>query len=189
VNRTDEFLAEIKREFPRFRVVPKRGDALSMLIDRALRAVTLGGQSEYLTRYYTVIFHTLYTPEGWEDTDDMDRVITLRHERVHLRQLRRYTAPGMVFLYLLPILPMGLAYGRARIEWEAYTETIRATAELRGLPAARSQALRRHIIKQFTSGAYGWMWPFEAQIERWYDEAMIQIETEFSGLRPDATTI
>ena len=128
--RTDEFLAEIKQEFPRFRVVSKRGDRLSMLIDRVLRVVTFGGQTQYLTHYYTVLFHTLYTPDGWEQTDDLDRVITLRHERVHLRQLRRYSAPGMVFLYLLPFAPLGLAYGRARIEWEAYTETIRATAEI-----------------------------------------------------------
>jgi hypothetical protein len=189
VSLTDDFIAEISREFPRFRVVSKKDDALSKAIDLALRIVTLGHQKHYLTHYYTVIFHTLYTPEGWEQSDDLDRVITLRHERVHLRQLRRYSAPGMVFLYLLPFLPMGLAYGRARIEWEAYTETLRATAELRGLPAARSPHLRKHILKQFTSGSYGWMWPFEAQLSRWYDEAMAQIEREVSGRPPEPTTM
>lgn len=189
MSRTDDFLAEIKLEFPRFRVVDKQGDPLSRAIDLALKLLTFGSQRHYLTHYYTVIFHTLYTPDGWERSDDLDRVITLRHERVHLRQLRRYTAPGMVFLYLVPFFPLGLAYGRARIEWEAYTETLRATAELRGMPAARSLSLRRHIIKQFTSGAYGWMWPFEAQIERWYDEALARIEMEVSGPGPDATTM
>ena len=52
--RTDELLAEIKREFPRFRVVAKRGDRLSGLIDRVLRVVTFGAQKDYLTHYYTV---------------------------------------------------------------------------------------------------------------------------------------
>ena len=186
---TDDFLAEIRREFPRFRVVSKKGSPLSRVIDATLKIVTLGHQREYLTHYYTVIFHTLYTPDGWEESDDIDRVITLRHERVHLRQLRRYTPPGMVFLYLFPFFPLGLAYGRARIEWEAYAETLRATAELRGLPAARSDRLRRHILKQFTSGSYGWMWPFEGQLARWYDEALAQIEREVSARPPEPTTM
>jgi hypothetical protein len=186
VTLTDALIDEIRAEFPEFRVVPKKNDRLSWLIDRLLKVATLGHQDQYLTHYYTVIFHTLYTPEGWETTGDIERVITLRHERVHLRQLRRYTAPGMVFLYLLPFAPLGLAYGRARLEWEAYTETVRATAELRGLAAARSEHLRRHILKQFTSGAYGWMWPFEGQLNRWYDEALGQIEREIAGTSPRA---
>ena len=178
---TDEFIAEIKAEFPSFRVVSKEGDGFSKLIDVALRVITLGGQSEYLTRYYTVIFHTLYVPGGWEATDDVERVITLRHERIHLRQVKRYTRVGMAVLYLVPFFPLGLAYGRARIEWEAYTETIRATAEMRGLDAARSPWLRKHIVEQFVSGAYGWMWPFRGQVNRWYDRALAQIEAEISG--------
>lgn len=177
---TDAFLTEIQQEFPKFRVISKRGNPLSRLIDRALRILTFNHQKYYLTHYYTVIFHTLYTPDGWEQSDDIDRVITLRHERIHLRQLRRYTAPGMVILYLIPFFPLGLAYGRARIEWEAYTETIRATAELRGLSAAQSDHLRKHIVEQFISGAYGWMWPFEQQVNRWYSEALEQIVREFS---------
>ena len=177
---TDRFVEEIRAEFPRFRVVEKRGDAFSRAIDLALKVLTLGGQREYLTHYHTVIANTLYVPYGWADEDDVARVITLRHERVHLRQTRRYGFVGMSLLYLVPIFPLGLAYGRARIEWEAYTESIRATAELRGIAAARSASLRKHIVKQFTSAAYGWMWPFPRQVARWYDEALAKIEAEIS---------
>src|SRR5690606_32061014 len=129
----DAFLAEMRTEFPRFRVVKKSESPLSRAIDVALRVVTLGGQRAYMTRYFTVIGDTLYVPEGWEHTDPIEAVITLRHERVHLRQRRRWTLPGMAFLYLVPILPLGLAWGRARIEWEAYEETVRSeehTSEL-----------------------------------------------------------
>lgn len=178
---TERFLAEIKTEFPSFRVVHKRGNAFSHAIDVALKVVTFGAQREYMTHYHTVIANTLYVPDCWDDEDDVERVCTLRHERVHLRQSRRYGFVGMAFLYLLPFFPIGLAYGRARIEWEAYTETIRATAQLRGMDAARSPRLRNHIVKQFTSGSYGWMWPFRAQIERWYDVALAQIEAEISS--------
>lgn len=172
----EAFLEEIRGEFPRFRLVRKRESRLSKLIDVTLRLLTLGGQREYMSRYHTVIGDTLYVPEAWEMTPDIAKVITLRHERVHLRQRRRYGDIGMTFLYLLPFFPLGLAYGRARIEWEAYTETIRATAEYRGLEAAG--ALREYIVSQFTSGAYGWMWPFRRAVERWFDEALHLVEAE-----------
>ncbi|PKN43792.1 MAG: hypothetical protein CVU63_12090, partial [Deltaproteobacteria bacterium HGW-Deltaproteobacteria-20] len=56
----DALLAEIRSEFPSFRIVPKRGDRLSALIDRILRWVTFGAQHEYMTRYHTVLGNTLY---------------------------------------------------------------------------------------------------------------------------------
>lgn len=173
-----QMLAELLSEFPAFRIVEKRNDALSRLIDVALRTLTLGGQRSYLSHYHTVIGDTLYVPESWPRMENVERVILLRHERVHLRQRRRWTLPGMAFLYLLPILPLGLAYGRARIEWEAYTETLRATAELKGLQAAQDASLRRHIVRRFTGPDYGWMWPFPRMVERWYDRALAEIEAE-----------
>lgn len=172
----EQTIREIAAEFPAFRIVPKRGHALSRAIDVALRVLTLGAQDKYITHYHTVLGNTLYVPDKWETTPDIDRVITLRHERVHLRQRRRYGDVLMAFLYLIPFLPLGLAYGRARIEWEAYAETIRATAELEGFDAAASPALREHIVRQFVSGAYGWMWPFARSVEKWY-------EAELQGIR------
>lgn len=179
----ESLLAEIQAEFPRFRIVPKRGHALSRLIDVALKVLTLGQMREYMTHYHTVIFDTLYVPEGWEETPPLRKTVTLRHERVHLRQRRRYGTIGMILWYGFPILPLGLAWGRARIEWEAYAETIRATAELMGEEAARSPALRAHIVRQFTSASYGWMWPFPRTVNRWYDSALEVIFGEGRGGR------
>ena len=175
---SERFLDEMRREFPLFRITPKRGDALSQAIDLALRIVTLGGQRHYLTRYHTVIGDTLYVPETWADLGDLDRVILLRHERVHLRQRRRYGGALMTFLYLIPFFPLGLAYGRARIEWEAYTETLRATAELRGRAAVQSAELRAQIVGRFIGPDYGWMWPFRSVVEGWYDRVVTELQTE-----------
>ena len=169
---------EMRREFPSFRIVPKRGDALSRLIDGALRILTLGGQRHYLTRYHTVIGDTLYVPETWAKLADLERVILLRHERVHLRQRRRYGGLLMTFLYLIPFLPLGLAYGRARIEWEAYTETLRATAELCGPAALDDRELRDQIVRRFTGPDYGWMWPFRSTVEAWYDQVVRELQME-----------
>ncbi len=174
--RSDALIEEIRREFPRFELVPKAERRLQRAIDVALKIVTVGAQREYLTRYHTVLGDTLYLPTKWSSTPDEARFVTLRHERVHLRQKRRYGFALFALLYLLPILPIGLALGRARLEWEAYAETLRATAEVHGRQAARDPALHDYLVAQFTSGAYGWMWPFPSVIRRWIDETLREIE-------------
>ena len=163
-------LAEIRAEFPSFEIVPKRDSPQQRAIHYALFAVTFGAQRVYLTRYHTVLFGKLYVPDAWDEMTDEARTILLRHERVHLRQRARMGDLVMAFVYLLPIFPLGLAWGRARIEWEAYEETIRATDEILGRDAAR--ALKSEIVRRFTSGDYGWMWPFPRTVERWFDEAI-----------------
>ena len=173
---SDRCIAKIREEFPKFKIVAKATSRLNRAIDVALRVVTLGGQRRYLTHYHTVIGYTLYVPESWAAGSDVDRTILLRHERVHLLQRRRYGMVGMALIYLLPILPLGLAYGRARLEWEAYEETLRATAEHLGLDRARSPALRAQLIERFTGPDYGWMWPFPRVVGRWIDEAIRDIE-------------
>ncbi len=178
LNRSERFIAEIREEFPDFRIVRKGGDPFSRAIDAALKVVTLGGQRHYLTHYHTVIGYTLYVPASWDEGTDIERLILLRHERVHMRQRRRYGMVGMAFLYLVPLFPLGLAYGRARIEWEAYEETLRATAEHLGIEVARSPELRARLVERFTGPDYGWMWPFPKAIGRWIDAAMRDIERE-----------
>ena len=80
----------------------------------------------------------------------------------------------MAFVYLVPILPLGLAWGRARIEWEAYVETIVATAEVYDLDAARR--LEDEIVRRYTGPDYGWMWPFPSAVRRWFGEVIATLE-------------
>lgn len=170
--RLDALLTELRAEFPKFRVVYKRHSSLSRLIDGALRILTLGRMRTFMTVYHTVIGETLYVPDSWDALGDLDKIILLRHERIHLRQKRRLTLLGLALVYLLPWFPIGLAYGRARLEWEAYAETLRATAELLGPGAARDARLRAHIVARFCGPDYGWMWPFPKHVGRWYDEVL-----------------
>lgn len=171
-----EYEAELRKEFPKLRIVYKDRDAFSRLIDRALRVVTLGGQSSYMTKYVTTIASTIFVPADWDTRPDSERYATLRHEAVHLRQFRRFTVPGMSVIYLFPIVPLGLALGRARLEWEAYAETIRVVAELHGMQAVYDATFRAYIVEQFAGPAYGWMWPFPKTIHRWIDRVVADIE-------------
>lgn len=177
--RSDAFVAEIRREFPNFRIVKKRESRLQKAIHVALVAVTFGGQRVYLTHYHTVLFGVLWVPDAWDAMSDDDRYVLLRHERVHLRQRKRMGDVGMAFVYLVPFFPLFLAWGRARIEWEAYVETLRATAELHGV--ARANELRDGIVRRFTGPDYGWMWPFPKTIHRWIDEALEEIQRELEA--------
>ena len=176
----ERYLEELREELGALRIVEKANDPFSRLIDRALKILTLGGQSAFMTRYVTTIGRTIYLPSGWRARTPESRYVTLRHEAVHLRQFRRYGWVGTALLYLLPILPMGLAWGRARLEWEAYAETLRATAEVHGVEAARSPALHAYIRKQFTGPAYGWMWPFDLPVQGWIDHMMAELTLEDS---------
>jgi hypothetical protein len=176
---TDALLREISAEFPAFRIVSKTESWLSLAIDRGLRLVTLGAQSRFMTHYHTVIGDTLYVCDAWHSMSDIARVILLRHERVHLRQRRRYGFLPFAALYLLAFFPLGLAYFRARFEWEAYEETLRATAEHRGL-AALDSTLRGELVRRFVGPDYGWMWPFPHMVGRWFDQAVKRIVAECS---------
>lgn len=176
MSRSDQLLAEIKAEFPSFSIRMKRDSLLQMAIHVALAIVTLGGQRVYITHYHTVLFGTLWVPDAWRTMSDADKYILLRHERVHLRQRKRMGDLWMTFVYLIPFFPIFFAYGRAKIEWEAYVETIRATAEVLGLAAA--EALRPQIVRRFTGPEYGWMWPFQKQVNAWFDETIADVRAE-----------
>ncbi len=83
----------------------------------------------------------------------------------------------MAIAYVLLPLPMGLAWCRAQFEKAAYAESVRAAAEVWGPAHVRTAAYRDYVIDQFTSASYGWMWPFRAGLERWYDGILASLES------------
>lgn len=172
MDRYDQLVAALEREIPGFRIVRKDRSRLHLAIDRVLRVVTFGRMTSYLGSYQTTIGKTVYVTADWESIDRLHRYVTLRHEAVHLRQFRRWTLPVMALLYIFVPLPLGLAYCRARFEWAAYAESIRAAAEVWGAHAPRAPGYRRHIVEQFVGPSYGWMWPFRRSVERWYEAVL-----------------
>ena len=166
----------LRAEIPGFRIVRKDQSAFHRAIHYALVGVTFGRMRSYLDSFQTTIGKTVYVTADWDNWASDDRYVTLRHEAIHLRQFRRLSLPVMALLYVLLPLPMGLAYFRARFEKEAYAETIRAAAEVWGSDYARSVEHRKHVIDQFMGPSYGWMWPFRASLERWYDQILATLE-------------
>lgn len=172
-----DILDEIREEFPDFKIVWKEDSRLMKLIAGLLFFITFGRQRTFQTAYITTIGCTVYVPACWRENSDISRVITLRHERVHMRQRRSLSMPLFTFLYLLFPLPGGLAYFRTLFELEAYEETIKATMELypNGAQLVLRPEARRQMVENFTGPGYFWMWPFRPRIERWYDATVARV--------------
>lgn len=163
-------------EIPGFRIVRKDQSAFHRAIHYGLWAVTFGRMKTYLDSFQTTIGKTVYVTADWDDWPADRRYVTLRHEAIHLRQFRKLTLPVMAIIYVLLPLPMGLAYGRARLEQEAYAESIRAASEVWGRDAVTNPDYRKYVIDQFMGASYGWMWPFRRSLERWYDAVLATLD-------------
>lgn len=169
-----ELLASLEREGILIR--EKRASRFCKVLDRALRIITFGRQDRFMSEYVTTLGRRIYVPEQWPTYPPAHRYLTLRHEAVHVRQFRRLTWPGMTLVYLLLPLPVGLAAGRAWLEWQAYRETLVATWQLHGEAAARDRRLEDHIVERFTSADYAWMWLPGRQVRRWIAKTLDALE-------------
>src|SRR5262249_12017322 len=131
VKRTLAVLVESMGQRPRpVRIVYKHTCFHQRAAAFLLWALTFGGQRTYRTDYVATLGHTIYVPADFDRWEPAHALSVLRHELVHVAQFERWGFLGMVLLYGLLPLPLGLAYGRARLEWEAYRETLRAVAEV-----------------------------------------------------------
>lgn len=179
-SRYEALLSELRVQYPGFRVVQKRESRLHRAIHYALVGLTFGQMRSYLDSFQTTIGKTVYVTPSWNDLSDDVRYVTMRHEAIHLAQFKTYTLPGMAVLYVLLPLPMGVAWFRAYFEKQAYAESVRAAAEIWGIEYAASASYREYILSQFSSAAYGWMWPFPAAMNRWYDSVLAQVTNELT---------
>ncbi|MEZ4469579.1 MAG: hypothetical protein R3F60_02015 [bacterium] len=150
--------AALRRELPRFALAYKDESRLQRLIAALVRPFN----RTYATHYTTVMFGKVYFPSrAWVSDCGAEAVYgILRHEAVHLRDMRRF--PVLFHLSYLGLLPAGLTM-RAIWEWRGYRETMRVHAELHGdIP----DYVLRHIERCFTGPDYLYMCPFPKYIRR-----------------------
>jgi hypothetical protein len=171
-------LVDTEREFPGFSIKPKENSGLMKAADWGLKIITLGAMKTFMTAFVTTVGDTVYVPVGWEGRPDASRASTLRHERVHIRQKRRYGA----FLYLLRYfcwpLPAVWAVGRRDLEQEAYGESLRAYVDYYGMRMLNDVELRQNIIGHFMGANYFWTYPWRKSLNSWYDDLVKTIRHE-----------
>jgi len=147
------------------------------LIDSFLRVASLGKTKNFMTNFVTTIGSTVYVTEDWDILSSSTKAITLRHERVHMRQSKRLGRFLFSFLYLFAPVPILFAYYRTKFEKEAYEESLKAYFEYYGSKFF-TPALKENVIHHFSSSEYLWMWINNRSIEEWYDNVVKEITKE-----------
>lgn len=106
----------------------------------------------FIEDYTTVMFGKVYMPDRFIGSNSAYQV--LRHERVHLRDMRDYKFLFEIsYLLLFPtIITM-----RAFWEYRAYCESLRAYQEIYG---KINKKMLDSILEQFAGASYFFMFPF-----------------------------
>jgi len=176
-NEYELLVLEVKKEFPDFLILPKDKSALMKFIDVSLMMITFGQMKNFMTGFITTIGNKVYVPDSWDKHTFSSKAEIIRHERIHMRQSRKYGRLLFSFLYLACPFPVGIAYFRKKFEQEAYEESLRALYEYHG-EKIFTASLKQGILSHFTSAQYFWMWPWRKDLEKWYDSAVEKVKSK-----------
>lgn len=171
-------LEETEREFPLFEIRPKQDSWLMKAFNLGLKIITLGAMQTFMTDFITTLGETVYVPVGWDDRSDARKASVLRHERVHMRQKRRYGSFFFFLRYICWPLPAVWAIGRRDLEQEAYGESLRAYVDYYGMRALSDADTRERIIEHFMGHNYFWTYPWRKSLNTWYDDLADTIRRE-----------
>ena len=155
-------LLEVKKEFPNFEVIKKEDSKLMRILFEAT-LMRLWCPNFMLT-YTTVFAGKAYMPEKFIGT--LTGYEILRHERVHLRDAKKY--PIIFELSYLLFLPTVFSM-RAFWEFRAYCESLKAQNELYGYISTRNL---NFYIDQFVGSSYFFMFPFKKTLRRKFLECI-----------------
>ena len=150
-----------KKEFPRFNVKERDKSWLRpvfWLMSKITRVDYSG--------FTTTIASTMYTGSDWKTDSSDDKYKTLRHEKIHIKQVHRFPLGrwawpinhlimGLLYAFVLPFI---LTF-RAKFEREGYVQTLLVEYELRGqISEYRMKHNAEWMARTFGGSAYAWMW-------------------------------
>lgn len=167
----ESLLDEVKSEFSDFEILIKNRSVLMKFIDAALHIITFGQMKNFMTGFITTMGNKVYVPDSWEMSSITNKIEIIRHERVHMRQAKKYGRFLFSFLYLVVPFPVGVAYYRKKFEQEAYEESLKALYEYHG-EKIFTPRLKESMLAHFITEQYFWMWPWRKDLEKWYDAAV-----------------
>lgn len=167
----EKIIFDTKNEFNDFEVLLKNKSVLMKVIDAVLKIITFGQMKNFMTEFITTIGNKVYVPSTWEDNTLTSKAEIIRHERVHMRQAKKYGRFLFSLLYLAIPLPTVFAYFRKKFEQEAYEESLKALYEYHG-EKVFTPMLKEGILAHFTTAQYFWMWPWRKDLEKWYNMAV-----------------
>lgn len=152
-NRFDDYVVTLKEEFPKFKIVEKEASGFMKFLNFFARLWS----PTFLTNITTVVGYTVYMPK-WLIGNDSGYIV-LRHEAVHMRDLKKWWILQTIS-YFIP--PLGPSF-KAVWEYRGYKETLRVMHEL-GYNI--DDKTIDWLVSQFTTSAYLWMWPFKSSLTK-----------------------
>lgn len=168
----DKTIEDISLEFPSFKVLKKSESWLMKTIGKLLFIISFGQNKSFMTDFITTIGNTVYVPDSWDSKLEKSRIEVLMHERIHMRQSKKLTPIIYALAYLLFPIPIGFAWARAKLEWEAYTESMRVKSHFSGIQSVKTPEFKEYLFKNFTGSSYMFMMPFKSILEKWYQESI-----------------
>lgn len=179
-----DLLIDASKEFPSFRLIPKKDSWIMGVIGAVLLWGTFGRMKSFGQDFCTTLGNTIYTPSRWSEMSWASKYELVRHELVHMRQARRLGMLRYAVMYLLWPVPVWWAWGRVQLELEAYHESFRAMAVVHGpryLRANRNQ-LADWLGDTLSGSSYFWTWHDRYFLVRWAERTIDQVVRE----TPDA---
>jgi hypothetical protein len=150
----DEYVADMKREFPRLKIGPIHTHWFFGILWK------MGWRMGGVTLYDTILL-------TYEIIGTQRAVEVLKHERVHMRDDHAWHIFYLLSYFL--VLPVGPSF-KAFWEWRGYRESIRSIWEGEYPPEYRQYLLdwnAEWIANQFCGASYLWMWPFRKMVLGW----------------------
>jgi hypothetical protein len=146
--------------------------------DILLKIFTFGLTRSFMVDTTTTIGLTIYIGSTWDSRSPGQKIGTIKHEAVHLRQQKKYGKFIFLFLYIFPYFPIGFARWRVKFEQEGYEESMRSLAADIGAQYLFDKNYKASICDHFVKSSYFWMWYKRSDIEAWYDETRSKILDE-----------
>lgn len=122
--------------------------------------------------FTTTIGKSIFVPDDWDQFTDLQKLSTLTHEMVHVKQYKRFTLPGFLFLYLLVFLPIGLSFFRYLFEREAYLIGFKKILEYKSDPITKATLIKSGT-ENMVGKNYGFAWPFAKYVKGWFEKNLL----------------
>ncbi|MHA1372516.1 MAG: hypothetical protein ACTSWN_02420 [Promethearchaeota archaeon] len=167
-------LFQIKKEFPNFDIIHKKDSRFSQMLGK----ITFWNR-DFNRRYNTTIGPKIYVSHLYDDPQHYtwkSKFKLMCHERIHMRQMRKYGLIPFFLVFGLFPLPAKLAYFRRKWEAEAYELNIFFKYQDGGREAVLSEKYINDILDQFCGPFYFWTWHSRKAIVRWMIKTVKKIE-------------
>jgi hypothetical protein len=166
----DDLEAQLRAELPGFRIAYKDDSRLQRFIAGLVRPFN----ARYLSDYTTVLGRTVWMPNRhWRARQSPYALVALlRHEAVHLRDMRRFP---LIFPFTYALLLPAVFTMRAYWEARAYRESMKVEAEATGgIAAATIDAL----VRRFAGPEYLFMWAAPRAVRRHFERVAAEVLRE-----------